>query len=187
MTGRLTATRYTRTDMEARFNWEWSSAPLLCGLATIDVVACGVAGTGTNGIARTITVDTSKTSCGIYYYYQGTYYGYVAQSISAKEPHQMANSSFPMSEEYDNGLILAWAKRGDFTVRINEETPASELYSTTFAFGYAHSTIKTAPSISISPGSSFPGGVGLSFSSNSEEMFYQTIIIKNDGSYKIYT
>lgn len=69
------------------------------------------------------------------------------------------------------------------TIVVKEEATSNTLYSAAFAFGYGHTTLTYSPSISVSVSGISPS---LSFGLGTEETFYKTIVINNEGQYDIY-
>ena len=191
LNGNLYVVSYGDTRMAAEFAWNWSNSPLLSGSAATDIVACGFAGTNTNNLPCTMTFDAARSE-GVVYYYQGNtevpvYAGSKTLDISVKNVHQHVEVRFPMSESFGGTTgKTGWAKNGHLIVGIKEEMTVNQLYSAAFAFGYGHTSRTLSPSISVSVGSGFSGGIGLSFGSGTENMFYQTVVVDHEGNYDIY-
>lgn len=187
LTGVVYLENYGTTKMAAKFAWSWNKSPLLAGVVITDIVTCGFAGTNEDNVASVMTFDSSNSSC-VISYYDGNlkHLEDKKRTISVKNVHQHVEVKFPMSDAVNNGAALGWAKNGYLKVGIKEEKTVNKLYSSTFAFGYGHTTISLDPNISVSVGSGFSGGVGLSFNPHTENMFYKTIVLKKDGKYDIY-
>lgn len=186
LSGDLSVKSYGKSKMAVRFTWEWSNAPLLSGTAITDVVSCGFAGTNNENVSCVMTFDKSNSECIVSYYEQGddglTYLGHKSPTISAKNVHNHVESRIRMSEEFNSGRSIGWAKKGYLTVAIKEENPIYQLYSGTFAFGYGHMVGAITPSISISFDSI---SIGLTFGTDTEEMFYKTITVDATGKFDI--
>lgn len=190
LNGDLKVINYGTSKMAVKFNWSWSNSPLLSGTAITDVVTCGFAGTNNNNLPCTMTFDKDNSKCRINYY-QGdygyfTYIGYKDKDISVKNAHQHVEVKFKMSEPFSNGKKIGWAQNGYMIIGIKEERTVNQLYSGTFAFGYGHTVVTISPSISVSVGSGFSGGVGLSFGTGTENMFYKTAVVNRYGKYDIF-
>lgn len=164
--------------------WNWDSKPFLSGSAFTDIVACGFAGTSDfNNLPCSKKFDAANSSCLISYYSDDMkkFIGNEKYTISVKNVHQHIEVTFPMSKAF-NKVDAGWAQKGILKVRI----PVGNLYSCTFAFGYGHTGVVIAPSISVSAGSGFNGGIGLSFGFNTENMFYKTMVLRSGGRYEIF-
>lgn len=185
LTGYFSIISFDGTQMKVCFTWEWSNSPLLDGEFITDMVACGFSGTNESNLPCTMTLKQNDSSCKVYYYLGKNHYDTVSYDISVKDVHQFVQVQFPISVEVMKDE-RAWAKQGTLLISIKEEKQINQLYSSTFSFGYGHTVLTITPSISVSVGSKFTGGVGLSFGFGTESMFYKTLILKNNGEYEIY-
>ena len=189
LTGSFYVAYSEKTFMEVSFMWYWDGKPFLSGSVFTDIVACGFAGTSDfNNLPCRVTLDTNNSFCLISYYSDsGTFRGNVVGEISVQNPHQHIEVKFPMSKVF-NKVDAGWAQKGTLRVRIKEENSVGKLYSCTFAFGCGHTGVGVvvAPSISVSTGSGFNGGVGLSFGLNTKNMFYKTMVLRSNGTHEIF-
>lgn len=184
LTGSMFVQWFTKTYMQVGFSWEWDTQPFLSGSIFTDIVTCGFAGTNDDNGLDIMTFVELNSHCTISYYSIDTLIGRETYEISVQNPHQHVEVKFPMSKVFGNHG--GYAKKGSLTIRVKEENTVGKLYSCAFAFGYGHTGVVIAPSISVSAGSGFSGGVGLSFGFNTENMFYKTMILRHDGKYEIF-
>lgn len=187
LTGTISKVGHSTYRMKTKFTWEWSNEPLFSGTAITDIVACGFTATNNNNMNSVVTTVPSGTTCSIEYYQGSKLIGVKSHPISYKDPHGNIEVKFKISDTGNNGQI-GFGKKGTLTVDIQEEKIMNALYSTSFAFGYGHSTISpTSPSIGVSFSSTgASGGVSLSFAKGTENMFYKTLILKYNGDNTIY-
>ncbi|MDR2944704.1 MAG: hypothetical protein LBU81_06475 [Methanosarcinales archaeon] len=174
--GSITKKTYSKSNMSASFNWMWQSAPVIM---MTDIVTCGFSAVGNGSIQRVVTAtDVSSTAT---YIHDNIYNAsHRTTPISYKKINSHVESKIPLS--YNNG----WAHSGEFTVKLNEAVSGNNLLITYFAFGYGHSTYSITPSISVNVGGSGIGGIGLSFASGTDAMYYSTMVLSHNGSTQIY-
>lgn len=165
---------------KAIFSWEWSHAPLVCGVLQ-DIVACGFTGTAFGSLPTVITVD--ERSCVVDYYGNSSKVGSKYPIVNVSAPHGMVNAKFKMVEGFV-GQQNAWAKKGSFTVSIKEEDISNNLYSSTYTFAYGHTIIQVNPTVNLIPGSN--GLVTLSFNTGVDSIYHHSRTIIYNGSTIFY-
>ena len=177
LTGNIVKTGTPSTNnSKATFNWEWTNAPLVCGVLP-DIVACYYSGTAfDNSVSVVSVVDRS---CIVDYYgNNNNKIGSKYPTVNVHSPHNKVDAKFKMVESFV-GQQNAWAKKGSLTVGIKEESVVNQLYSTTYTFAYGHSIIQAYPSISLK-------GVGISFNTGVDSMYHHSRTIKYDGNTTFY-
>ena len=183
--GELALVRANSNTIGAAFEWYWSKTPLTTGLAPNDMVACGFAGTRGDNLATRVKIDTSKSSCRVYYHKGdhevGDLVGYKDYDLAIRDVYHDVNVKFPLLNNISGQGC--WAAHGKMTIVVKEEATSNTLYSAAFAFGYGHTTLTYSPSISVSVSGISPS---LSFGLGTEETLYKTIVINNEGQYDIY-
>ena len=186
LSGELYVVAYGHYRMTARFEWTWSSKPLLSGPLIMDTVACGFLAIDENNDICAVKYDEDWSECIVSYYNGNKNVGNPEQEILVRDINGHVESQFRMS----GGDVIepGWAKEGSFEVSITEVVTAKEMEWAKFVFVYGHTTLEVTPSIdiSISYGGAMPS-ISVDFGIGTEEMFYKTLEINREGEYDIYS
>lgn len=175
----LTTSKY---EIGAKYEWEWSNAPVLSGYIFDEMISCGYAGTNSQNLPCRVTFDKSKSSCTVKYY-SGTSLSRTEKvPIDIENIHRNVSVLYPIRDvpSGTDASKAPWAKKGVMNIYIHEEVQNNNMVSCTFGFVYAHSTISiSGPSISVSA-----DGPDISFtlSSGLDLMDASGVIIKSNGA-----
>ena len=101
------------------------------------------------------------------------------KSITVRDPYGNAEVQFPVGR-----LPLSWAKEGYFDVCLCR-VGMGYVHEIAIGFGYGHQTVAIG-GVSVSFNSTGSVGVGISFSSNMEEMFYGAATCTSSGKMTWY-